>query len=426
MFEPTSLVFILTVALLLLRAPIFVVLGTPAIYYLWSKGIPLALAPQRLIGTVNESILLAVPMFMLAGRLMNQFDATTRIFDLAQALVGHIRGGLGFVAVKASMIFSAMSGSAAADAVGVGTITVRAMKDRGYDPSFAAAVTLSSATLAPVVPPSIIMIIYGASANVSIGKLFVGGVLPGLLMSSFLLLTVAYLSWRRQYPKGEAFCWRRLATAFSRSLLVLMTPIIIIGGIFTGLFTPTEASVVAVVYVLLLGLVYRKIEWKTLYQTLLSTGTAVGALMLVVSISGLDAWVIAREQIPQLLAASVTELTDSKTVVMLLILAVVLFLGLFMDATPIILMLVPAVMPLVTAFQIDPIHLGVLFCIMCVVGLITPPVGIALYGVAMVSNLPIERVFWASLPFFVMLLLSLGLMLLVPQIITFLPNLLIS
>lgn len=409
-------------ALILLRAPIFAALGVPAVAYLWLKGVPIALAPQRMLGTVNESILLAVPMFLLAGSLMNRYGATGRIFDFAQAVIGHIRGGLGYVAVLASMVFSAMSGSAAADAVGVGKITVSAMRARGYDPNFAAAVTLSSATLAPVIPPSIIMIIYGATANVSIGKMFLGGIGPGILMSVGMLAMVGWLSARRGYPKGEPFSFARVLSSFRSAFLVLMTPVIVIGGIFSGILTPTEASVIAVVYVILLGLVYGKLDFADFYKTVVATGTAVGALMLVVSVSGLDAWVIAREQVPQMLTQSVSGMVSSQMLVMIAILLVVLVLGFFMDATPIILMLVPAIAPLVTAFHIDPLHLGVLFCIVCVIGLITPPVGVALYGVAMVANLSIERVFVAALPFFLLLLAMLAVMIAVPGIVTWLPS----
>lgn len=410
------------VALILMRAPIFVALGAPAASYLWLRGIPLELAPQRMLGTVNESILLAVPMFLLAGALMNRYGATARIFDFAQAVIGHVRGGLGYVTVLASMVFSAMSGSAAADAVGVGKMTVAAMRERGYDPNFAAAVTLSSATMAPVIPPSIIMIIYGATANVSIGKMFLGGVLPGLLMAVSLMITVGWLSARRGYGRGEPFSFHRVLITFWRAALVMLTPILVIGGIFSGALTPTEASAIAVVYVIFLGIVYRKLNFGDFYRSLVHTATAVGALMLVVSVSGLDAWVIAREQIPMMLAQQVSEMVSSPTLVFIAILLVVLVLGLFMDATPIILMLVPAIAPLVTAFGIDPLHLGVLFCIVCVLGLITPPVGVALYGVALVSRLPMERVFAATIPFFIMLLVLVAIMIAVPSIVTWLPN----
>lgn len=198
-------ILLLILALILLRAPIFVALGAPSILWLYLKGIPLGLAPQRMIGTIDNSILLAVPMFLLAGRLMNLCGATERIFNFAQAVVGHIRGGLGYVSVLASIIFSAMSGSAAADAVGVGTITVRAMRKRGYDPEFAAAITLASSTLAPIVPPSIIMIVYGAAANVSIGRLFIAALFPGFIIAMCLLAAVYVISWRRGYPKGDSF-----------------------------------------------------------------------------------------------------------------------------------------------------------------------------------------------------------------------------
>lgn len=416
------ILLILLIALILIRAPIFVALGVPALIYLLLTGAPLGLAPQRMIGTVNNSIIIAVPMFLLAGRLMNLVGATERIFDFAGAVIGHLRGGLGYVTVLASIIFSAMSGSAAADAVGVGTMTVKAMRERGYDPNYAAAITLASATLAPVIPPSIIMIIFGATANVSIGSLFIGGVLPGLFMAAGLMAAVFILSWRRGYPKGDAPNRKRLWSTFKNAFFVLLTPVFIIGGIFGGIVTPTEAGVIAVVYVILLGVCSRTLTWADLFREFVISGSTVGVLLLVVAVSGLDGWAITREQVPMMLAASVTGLFSDPTLIMILILLVVLVLGMFLDATPIILMVVPTVMPLVHATGIDPVHFGVLFCIMCVIGLITPPVGVALYGVAMVSKLPIERVFWACLPFFLALLLAIGVLVFVPAIITTLPS----
>lgn len=421
-----TLLLMTALLLLLMRTPVYVALGAPALLWLVLKGFPVAIAPQRMIGTVNNSILLAVPMFLLAGRLMNNIGATERIFSFADAMIGHVRGGLGYVSVVASIIFSAMSGSAAADAVGVGSMTVKAMRERGYDPNFAAAVTLSSATLSPIIPPSIIMIVYGATANVSIGALFLGGILPGLVIAAGLMVAVGILSHRRQYPRGEAPSWKRLGYTFRRAALVLMTPVIIIGGIFAGVFTPTEAGVVAVVYVLVLGAAHRQLSWKALFREVVQAGTAVGVLLFIVAISGLDTWMMTREQIPLNLANAVTSWVSDPTLIVVLILVVVLLLGMFLDATPIILMVVPAVMPLIGSAGIDPLHLGVLFSIVCVIGLITPPVGVALYGVAMVSNLSIERVFWATLPFFAALLLTIAVFIFIPQIITFLPTLMLG
>ncbi|MCC7040092.1 MAG: TRAP transporter large permease [Burkholderiales bacterium] len=413
---------ILMVALMLFRAPVAVALGLPAIVWLVMMGVPLGIVTQRMFGTLNNSVLLAVPMFLLAGRLMNLLGVTEKIFDFALAIVGRVRGGLGHVVVTASVIFSAMSGSAAADAVGVGTITVKAARERGYDPEFAAAITLAASTMAPIIPPSIIMIIYGATANVSIGKLFIGGIVPGLMFATLLMFAVSVIATRRNYPRGDSFSWRRLWTTFRNAFLVLLTPVLIIGGIFGGFFTPTEAATIAVIYVLMLGVWYRTATWKALYREFVTAGTTVGVLMLVVGISGLDGWVFTREQLPLLFMDTVSGVVSVPWAVTFVLLGVVLVLGMFMDATPIILMVTPVMMPLVQAVGLDPVHFGVLFCIMCVIGLITPPVGVALYGVATVSRLPMERIFWATLPFFCALLLGVALMVFVPGIVTLVPN----
>jgi tripartite ATP-independent transporter DctM subunit len=421
-----ALMLLLLVVLMLLRAPIAVALGAPALLWLAVEGLPLGVAVQRIYGTLNNSVLLAVPMFLLAGRLMNLIGVTEKIFDFALAVIGHIRGGLGHVVVTASVIFSAMSGSAAADAVGVGTITVKAARERGYDPEFAAAITLAASTLAPIIPPSIIMIIYGATAGVSIGKLFLGGVLPGLLFALVLLATVSIVARRRGYPAGLPFSGARVGATFRRAALVLLTPVIIIGGIFGGVFTPTEAATVAVLYVLLLGAWYRTASWRAIYREFVAAGATVGVLLLVVGLSGADGWIFTYEQLPVRFMEAARGVVESKWAVMLVLLAVVLALGMFMDATPIILMVTPVMLPLIQAVGIDPVHFGVLFCIVCVIGLITPPVGVALYGVATVSKLPMERVFWATMPFFLALLAGVAVLVFFPAIITFLPRLLVK
>lgn len=416
---------VLMFVLVALRAPIAVALGLPALVWLIASGLPPGVMTQRIHGTLNNSVLLAVPMFLLAGRLMNLLGVTAKIFDFALAVVGHVRGGLGHVVVLASVVFSAMSGSAAADAVGVGTITVKAARERGYDPEFAAAITLAASTLAPIIPPSIIMIIYGATANVSIGKLFVGGVLPGLLFAVLLMVSVSVIAGRRQYPRGEPFSGVRLVRSFRRAFLVLLTPVLVIGGIFGGIFTPTEAATVAVLYVLALGLFYRTATWRGVYREFVAAGTTVGVLLLVVGISGIDGWIFTYDQVPVALTEAVTGWITGPRAVALVLLGIVLVLGMFMDATPIILMAVPVMMPIVKAVGIDPVHFGVLFCIVCVIGLITPPVGVALYGVATVSRLPMERVFWATMPFFVALIAGVVLLVLVPELVTALPHALV-
>ncbi|MFC4298061.1 MAG: TRAP transporter large permease [Castellaniella sp.] len=416
----------LLILLILLRAPIAVALGLPALVWLFLSDISLGIATQRIYGTLNNSVLLAVPMFLLAGRLMNQLEVTDRIFDFAMAVVGHIRGGLGHVVVLTSMIFSAMSGSAAADAVGVGTITVKAARERGYDPEFAAAITLSASTLAPIIPPSIIMIIYGATANVSIGRLFIGGIIPGLIFASIMLIAVSLIARRRQYPLMGKFSFGRLFSTLRKAFLVLLTPVLIIGGIFFGFFTPTEAATIAVLYVLLLGMWYRTLTWRGMYREFVNAGSTVGVLMLVVGISGLDGWVFTREQLPLLFMNGVSGLVTEPWAIILVLLGVILVLGMFMDATPIILMVAPVMMPIVAAAHIDPVHFGVLFCMTCVLGLITPPVGVALYGVASVAKLPMERIFWATLPFFLSLIVGLIFLVFFPGAITYAPDLFLN
>ena len=420
------LFLILLILLILLRSPIAVALGLPALVWLFLNDISLGITTQRIYGTLNNSVLLAVPMFLLAGRLMNLLQVTDRIFDFAMAIVGHIRGGLGHVVVVTSMIFSAMSGSAAADAVGVGTITVKAARERGYDPEFAAAITLSASTLAPIIPPSIIMIIYGATANVSIGRLFIGGIIPGIIFASLLLIAVSIIARRRQYPLMGQFSFRRLFTTLRKAFLVLLTPVIIIGGIFFGFFTPTEAATIAVLYILLLGMWYRTLTWRGMYREFVNAGSTVGVLMLVVGISGLDGWVFTREQLPVLFMNGVSGVVSETWAIILVLLAVILVLGMFMDATPIILMVAPVMMPIVASAGIDPVHFGVLFCMTCVLGLITPPVGVALYGVASVSKLPMERIFWATIPFFLSLIGGMIFLVFVPSAVTFAPNLFLN
>lgn len=417
-------IFLTLLALLiLLRSPIAVALGLPALVWLFMNDISLGIATQRIYGTLNNSVLLAVPMFLLAGRLMNLLQVTDRIFDFAMAIVGHIRSGLGHVVVVTSMIFSAMSGSAAADAVGVGTITVKAARERGYHPEFAAAITLSASALAPIIPPSIIMIIYGATTNVSIGRLFIGGIIPGIIFATLLLVAVSIIAQRRQYPLMGKFSFKRLFTTLRKAFLVLLTPVIIIGGIFFGFFTPTEAATIAVLYILLLGMWYRTLTWRGMYREFVNAGSTVGVLMLVVGISGLDGWVFTREQLPIMFMSGVSGIVSEPWAIILVLLAVVLVLGMFMDATPIILMVAPVMMPMVAAANIDPVHFGVLFCMTCVLGLITPPVGVALYGVASVAKVPMERIFWATIPFFLSLIGGMIFLVFVPDAVTFAPNL---
>lgn len=412
------------VGLILLSVPIGTALGVVTTAYFIHKGIPLEIVPQRMLGGLHNALLVAIPMFMIGARLMNLIGATERIFGLAFAIVGHIRGGLGYVVVLTSILFSAMSGSATADVVGVGTITVREMKRYHYDAEFASAITLAASTLAPIIPPSIMMIVYSVTAGVSVGRLFLAGVLPGLFIAGGLIVTVGLLSARRRYPVSESFSYPRIWQAFRRAFLPLLTPVILLGGIFGGIFTPTEAAVVVVDYVLFLGLFhYRNITLRILYKEIVRGGTLIGAIMFIISISGMNAWMFTMEQLPLYVLDSVIGLTENPDLIMLLIMFVGLLLGTFIDAIPIVLILVPALLPLIDVVGIDPIQFGLLFVITTVVGLITPPVGMCLYGISGVSGLPIETIFRATLPFFAALLLCMGALVFMEDFVLYLPNL---
>lgn len=422
----TGWIVLLILVLILLRMPIAAALGFATGIYLMWKGIPSMIGPQRILGTLQNELLVAIPMFLIAGRLMNLIGATRRIFDLSVAILGHVRGGLGYVVVLTSIIFSAMSGSATADAVGVGSITVQEMRRNGYDAEFAAAITLAASTLAPIIPPSIMFIVYSVTAEVSVGRLFLAGVLPGLLIAAALMVTVGVLSAKRRYPITGSFRIGKVWQTFRRAFLSLVTPVIILGGMFGGYFTATEAAVVAVDYVILLGLVYRAISWRLFYREIVTAGTLIGALMLIISVSGLSAWMFTMDQLPLHLEIAVTSLTRNPTLIMLLLVLIGLILGTIMDAIPIILILVPALLPLINTVGIDPVHFGLIFVVTTVIGLITPPVGMCLYGISAVAKLPIEVVFRATLPFFLALLLAIIALVFMPRFVLFLPNLLLG
>lgn len=414
---------LLTILFILFAVPIGAALGIVTTGYLLLNGIPLEIVPQRMLGGLHNALLVAIPLFMIAARLMNRIGATERIFDLAAAIIGHIRGGLGYVVVTTSIIFSAMSGSATADVVGVGTITIREMRRHGYPAEFASAITLASATLAPIIPPSIMFIVYSVTAGVSIGRLFLAGVLPGLFIAAGLMIAVAILSARRGYPVAGQFSFRTTWRALRRAFFPLLTPVILLGGIFGGIFTPTEAAVVALDYILILGLFYKSISFKAFYNEMVQAGTLIGAIMFIISVSGMNAWMFTMEQLPVFVLESVTQLTEDPELITLLIIFVALLLGMFIDAIPIVLILVPVLLPLLEVVQIEPVHFGLLFVVTTVIGLITPPVGMCLYGISGVSGLSIESIFKATLPFFVALLLAITALVFMEDFVLFLPDL---
>lgn len=416
--------FILMFALMFLSMPIATALLATGMIYLQISGeVDMLIAAQRVATGIDSFPLLAIPFFMLAAELMNVAGITDRMFRLAKCVVGAIPGGLAHVNVLASMLFAGMSGSAVADAGGLGRIEIKAMEDDGYDTEFAAAVTAASSTIGPVIPPSISFVIYGLTAGVSIGGLFLGGMIPGALMGISLMVLIHFISVKRGYGRGERFNLKEFLDALKDAILPMMTPIIIVGGIVGGIFTPTEAGAFAILYAFILGkFVYRAIRWRDIPDLILSTAMSAGNVLFIIATSGLIAWLLTMKQVPMLMASWVVDFAPAPWMLLALLNIMLLILGLLMAAAPVIIMLVPILLPVGMAMGVHPIHLGVIMVLNLMVGLITPPVGLCLFVVADVAELPVMRVMKALLPFFVPLLLVLILITFWSDVVMFVPR----
>lgn len=412
-------------ALMLLRVPIAFSLALSSFAYILYAGLPPVLLMHNMVNGMDSFPLLSIPFFILAGALMNGAGITARIFGFARAIVGWMHGGLGHVNVGASIIFAGMSGAAVADAGGLGAIEIKAMRDAGYDDDFSVGVTAASSTIGPIIPPSLPLVIFGVMASVSIGKLFVAGIVPGLLMAAALSAMIWWISRSRNYPRDVAFSVRTIATRFRAAFLPLMTPVIIVGGIVSGAFTPTEAAICAAAYALLLGVVlYGSLTRRKLAVISLETIETTAAIMMIVGAATVFAWILTANQVAAHFAEFVLSFTDNKTVVLLLIMGVVLIVGLFMETIAAISILVPVLMPVAAQFGIDPVHLGIIVILNLMLGLLTPPVGMVLFVLARVSKVPFEQCVRATLPFLAPLLAVLLLLSFVPGLVLWLPDLL--
>jgi tripartite ATP-independent transporter DctM subunit len=413
---------------------LFVILGFPIAFsigltsalYLAVYGIPLITLAQKMVTGIDTFALLAVPFFILAGNLMNTGGVTRRLFRFATALIGHIPGGLGHANVVASIIFAGMSGAAIADAGGLGTIEIKAMKDEGFDTGFSAAITAASSTIGPIIPPSIPMVLYSAFSNTSVGKLFLAGVIPGLLMGVALMGMVYLISIRRNYPVHAGLRWGEVWASLKDGILPLMTPVIILGGILGGIFSPTEAAIAASAYALVLGaVIYREIGVREMMQIFLDTVKTTSIVLFIISNAAIYGWLLAREQVPQNVARLMFSLTTDPRLVLLIILVFLLIVGCFLETTAALIILVPILVPAVMQLGIDPVHFGLVMVLDLMIGLITPPVGVVLYVVADIAKISFEETVRATAPFIVPLVVVLLLVTFAPGLVMFLPNLLI-
>lgn len=413
---------IIWVVILILGMPVAFTLGVAAFLYIWANGMPLVILPQRMAGGLDSFPLLAVPFFILAANLMNAASITDRLFAFASVLVGRLRGGLAQVNVMASIIFSGMSGSAVADAGGLGAMEIKAMRQAGYQPAYAAALTSASCVIGPMIPPSIPMVIYGVIADASVGRLFLGGVVPGLLAAGSLMIMIALTARRKKMPGGVAMSLSESALATRRAILPLFTPVIIIGGILFGVFSPTEASAAACIYALFLGVFYRELTGAKIWREFVATARTTGAICLIVSTATLFAWLLTTLQVPQRTAAFLVDLTDNPLVLLLIISAVVLVIGFFIEGLAIMILVVPVILPTLKTVGVDPIHFGVVLVFNLMIGLMTPPMGVGLFVVSSVSGVRMEAIAREVLPMLLPLVIVLLLLILFPPLVTAVPD----
>jgi TRAP-type C4-dicarboxylate transport system permease large subunit len=454
------------VVLMLVGAPVAVSMAVASLLYLVSYNVaPDIIAAQRMIAGVESFPLLAVPFFILAGNLMNTAGVTGRIYTFALAVVGWMKGGLAQVNILGSVVFAGMSGAALADAAGIGTIEIKAMRDHGYPTEAAVGVTAASSTLGPIFPPSLPFVIYGMMANVSIGALFMAGILPGLVMMALMMATVAIFAYRRSWGSDTPFSLRKLVAASAEVLVVaafpvlvyllslaglslnlavgialvvlialdwyfdfaavmaLMTPVILIGGMTMGWFTPTEAAVAAVIWSLFLGLVrYRSMTLRSLAKASFDTIETTASVLFIVTAASIFAWLLTVSQAAQYFSDFVFSLTDDKWTFLILVNLLVLFIGCFLDTIAAITILVPILMPVIAKFDVDPVHFGLILTLNLMIGLLTPPIGVVMFVLSRISGLSIERTTMAIMPWLAPLLIALLVITFIPALSLWLPT----
>lgn len=419
------LLFVALFVLLLAGVPVAVALGAASLLYILVAGLPDVLLIHTMIGGIDSFPLLAIPFFILAGHLINSGGMTEKIFAFARALIGWLPGGLGHVNVGASVIFAGMSGAAVADAGGLGNVEIKAMRANGYDTPFAVGITAASSTIGPIIPPSLPLVVYGVLASVSIGELFIAGIVPGLLMAVSLMLMVAWYAHRRGYPRDRRIDFCRIAQTFRAAFLPLLTPVIIVGGILSGWFTPTESAIAAVLYALLLGgVVYKTLTLRQLQKAIMETIETSAAILLIIAAAAVFAWILTANQAATLLGDALLGLTTNPHLLLLLMMLIVLAIGLFMETIAAITVLVPVLLPIAISADIDPVHLGILLVFNLMLGLLTPPVGMVLFVLAKVAQVRFEDCVRATMPFLLPLLFVLLLLVFVPSLALWLPTLL--
>ena len=414
------------VVLLAIGLPVAFTVGLSALSFFVTEQVPVQIVVQKMVSSTQSFSLLAVPFFVLAGNLMNETGITSRLIKFCNLLTGHMRGGLAQVSVLLSCLMGGISGSATADAAMASRILGPDMEKRGYSKGFTAAILAMGGLITSTIPPSLGLILYGVTGEVSIGRLFLAGMIPGILMTAALMISVAFISQKRDYkPEHESFpSMGEVLKGLVENIWALLFPVILIVGIRFGIFTPSEAGAFAVVYALFVGLfIYRELTISKLMECLSTTAVDLAVIMFIIICSNAFGYAIVTGQLPQTLARMITAVSDNKYVILLIVMLFVFFVGMFMEATANVLLLTPIFLPIITSYGFDPVHFGVMYMILITMGGMTPPIGVTMYTTCSILGCPIEVYTKESIPFVASIIVLLILLAAFPQLVLFLPNL---
>lgn len=420
-----AMMFIIFLVLLLIGVPIAFSLGLSSLFYLFTNNIPLTVISQKFYSGMDSFTLLCIPGFMLAGALMNGGGITRRILNFCNSFLGHFRGSLALVNIVASMVFAGISGTAIADVCSLGSMLIPAMVDDGYDDDFSVAVTAASSVVGPIIPPSVPMVIAGSCVSISVGKMFQAGIIPGILLGMALCIPTYIISVKRNYPRHDRAGWKVRLETTKDAIWAMLMPVILLGGILSGVFTPTEASIVTCVYALVVGVfVYKEIQITDVPRIVWENIRACASIIVLIGLANVFAYILTAERIPQMVANSILSITDNRIVVILLINVVLLFVGMFMESLAAILITFPVLLPVATAVGMEPVHFALMAILNLILGLTTPPVGMCVCTGAQIGKISAFKAFKATIPFLATSLIVLMLVSFIPQLTLWIPSIL--
>lgn len=421
--------FVVFALMLVIGVPVIFSLGMGALAYLSTRPDLMVVVPQRLVSSFENFVFVAIPLFMLAGEIMNSGGITRRLVNLSKVFVGWVRGGLAYVNIVASMLFGGIQGLATADTAAIGSVLIPAMRKSGFEAGFSAAVTVASSTIGAIIPPSVMMIIFAMVTGISVGHLFLGGIVPGILIGLGQMVYVFVYGrqkrHRASFPTGERILPETSLKYLKEGVPAILLPVIIIGGISSGVFTATESAGIAVLYALFVAFASKELTWRDLPGVFFRTAKLAGSVMLILGTASVFGWILTVEKIPNAMADVLTSLSDNRYVVLLLLNVFLLIVGTFMDPTPSAVILGPIFVPLLTRMGMDPVHVGVFICFNLILGHTTPPVGTCLYIASGISGIKIERISAAMMPLVLVNFVTLMVITYIPAVVTFLPNLIV-